>query len=104
MENLYSDIYYYFVVTVGIHRKSSDKQFNYRKLRNETGSIKVKPQRPPQPKVHQDANKEGVLIDISPEERRSAMSNSVRSASSNLSILDEPIDVAQEGNFLFSVF
>lgn len=78
------------------NRKSLEKQFNYRKLTNEN-SVKVKPQRPPQPKIAREMNKEGILIDISPEEASNSVATVSRPESRNLSLIDEPIDVPQEG-------
>lgn len=89
-------------------RKPQAKQFNYRKLTND--SSKTKPIRPPQPVMKNNnykqenehgsgGSKEGVLIDISPEEGAVQMRNEtvckerqVRS----VSLLDEPIDVPEE--------
>ncbi|EFA13584.2 hypothetical protein TcasGA2_TC001851 [Tribolium castaneum] len=79
--------------TNSLKQKPSDKQFNYRKLTNES-SIKMKPQRPPQPKL--EKNREGVLIDLSPEMGLSKQSNVGSADSRSVSILDEPIDVMQE--------
>lgn len=42
-------------------------------------------------------NKEGILIDISPEETFASSANITRPESRNLSLIDEPIDVPQEG-------
>jgi activated CDC42 kinase 1 len=80
--------------TNSLHRKPSDKQFNYRKLTNES-SFKMKPQRPPQPKF--EASREGVLIDLSPDAVSSTkQSNIDKYESRSVSLLDEPIDVMQE--------
>lgn len=71
------------------------QQFNYKKLTNE-GSVKVKPKRPPDPKVNtaQNGLKEGLLIDISPENMAVPMTAPMNK--SNIpSIIDEPIDVPE---------
>ncbi|GJQ71627.1 Ack [Trypoxylus dichotomus] len=82
---------------IGSFRRGSEKQFNYRRLTNENGNSKVKPTRPPPPNIV--TNKEGVLIDISPEEctvlRSAAAMNELR----GLSLIDEPIDAPQEDDF-----
>lgn len=70
-------------------------QFSYKKLHNEKLN-KSKPERPPQPKISQP--KEGVLIDISPENGTSfpRPPSTNKDASNAVSILDEPIDIPQE--------
>ncbi|KAK9745424.1 GTPase binding [Popillia japonica] len=73
-----------------------EKQFNYRRLTNENGSSKVKPSRPPPPNV---TNKEGVLIDISPEECTILRSSAAMNEPRSLSLIDEPIDVPQDDDF-----
>ncbi|XP_025835458.1 activated CDC42 kinase 1 isoform X2 [Agrilus planipennis] len=78
-------------------RKSAGKQFDYRKLAEDKS--KNKPSRPPQPKNHhQSETKESILIDISPNEstllRQSSQAPVL--SSTNVSILDEPIDVPQQ--------
>ncbi|CAH1980281.1 unnamed protein product [Acanthoscelides obtectus] len=94
----------------GLHimRNPLENQFNYKKLANQReGSIKrssmSKPQRPPQPKV--DTAREGVLVDISPVEGESVVLRSKGGAVKKtttpeqkvVSLLDEPIDVPEEG-------
>lgn len=56
-----------------------------------------KPQRPPQPKV--DTTREGVLVDISPEDvvPTARMTDIGKSTTSTVSLIDEPIDAPQEG-------
>ncbi|GLV34191.1 Activated Cdc42 kinase [Carabus blaptoides fortunei] len=87
-------------------RKPQAKQFNYKKLTND--SAKSKPTRPPQPVMknnnykqenEQACSKEAVLIDISPEAgavqmRTEAVSKDRQVRS--VSLLDEPIDVPEE--------
>ncbi|XP_049823460.1 activated Cdc42 kinase Ack isoform X2 [Aethina tumida] len=79
----------------GSLRKPSDKQFQYRKLFNENVMLS-KPQRPPQPKV--DTTREGVLVDISPEDvvPTARMTDIGKSTTSTVSLIDEPIDAPQE--------
>ncbi|KAI4461275.1 tyrosine-protein kinase [Holotrichia oblita] len=74
-----------------------EKQFNYRRLTNENGNSKVKPSRPPPPNVV--TNREGVLIDISPEECTILRSSAAMNEPRNLSLIDEPIDVPQDDDF-----
>lgn len=76
-------------------KSNATKQFAYNKLKTERHqSMKSKPSRPPQPKVT-NAEKEGMLIDLSPNEnplnsnRQLAMSQTP----TNVSLLDAPIDV-----------
>nr|CAH7760487.1 unnamed protein product [Callosobruchus chinensis] len=88
-------------------RNPLEKQFNYKRLANQKereGSIKrstSKPQRPPQPKV--DTTREGVLVDISPEDGDVVVLRSKGGAMKKtpepraVSLLDEPIDVPEEG-------
>lgn len=79
-----------------------DKQFNYRKLANE-GKSKIKPLRPPQPKLINNTSREELLIDISPDDNSILQKSSVTQASPrSISLLDEPIDMPQEGkrNFI----
>lgn len=76
--------------------QSTEKQFNYKKFTNEHPG-KLKPQRPPQPKLTSEASKEGLLIDISPEDMLSVSpQHTPRPDSRNISLLDEPIDVPEE--------
>lgn len=92
-------------------RKSSDKQFHYRRLANEKTPTKSKPNRPPQPQAPKAGGsaREELLIDISPEEdvvlRRKSQAQQHASPRS-VSLLDEPIDVPQDGMYRFfeSVF
>ncbi|XP_056635577.1 activated Cdc42 kinase Ack isoform X1 [Diorhabda sublineata] len=86
----------------GSLRKPSEKQFNYKRLTNQD-SFKLKPQRPPDPKI--DTSREGVLVDISPEDRpvlRVKDTINSRPESRAVSLLDEPIDVPQEDNEVWS--
>lgn len=78
--------------------QSTDKQFNYKKLTNER-TPKSKPQRPPQPtKVPIEPSKEGLLIDISPDNVLTVSpQHTPRPDSRNISILDEPIDIPEGG-------
>lgn len=77
--------------------QSTERQFNYKKLTNER-TTKTKPQRPPQPKMTNEPSKEGLLIDISPDDILSVSpQHTPRPDSRNISILDEPIDIP-EGN------
>lgn len=88
-----------------IIRKPQGKQFTYRKLTNESNG-KTKPSRPPPPtKVYNmqkrdgtpGGSNEGVLIDISPEEGSFRVATELsNNRLSNLSLLDEPIDVPEE--------
>lgn len=76
---------------------SGDKQFNYRKLKNqEVGQ--TKPQRPPQPNTA--SSRESILIDVSPPDvdavLRKKDNNSSQNSARTVSLLDEPIDVPQE--------
>jgi len=76
---------------------SGDKQFNYRKLKNqEVGQ--TKPQRPPQPNTA--SSRESILIDVSPPDvdtvLRKKDNNSCQNSARAVSLLDEPIDVPQE--------
>lgn len=84
-------------------RKPSTDQFNYKRLTNESKG--KPPVRPPQPifknnieKQVAQEQKEGVLIDFSPEDGVAAprinMSNN--SLQSQISLLDQPIDIPQE--------
>lgn len=78
--------------------QSTEKQFNYKKLTNER-TAKSKPQRPPQPKITPEISKEGLLIDISPEDTLSVSpQHTSRPVSRNISLLDEPIDVPEESS------
>lgn len=90
-----------------VNRKSMQKQYSYQKLRNESNA-KIKPHRPPQPKVI-TKQKDGILIDITPEEAgsmrdiASESGGDNRSVCSRMSLLDEPID-APQGKFYFNTF
>ncbi|XP_050310797.1 activated Cdc42 kinase Ack [Anthonomus grandis grandis] len=65
-----------------------ERQFNYKKLREE--EVKGgRPQRPPQPPV---------LVDVTPPEGRDFVLRRQQDAAP-VSLLDEPIDVPQEGGF-----
>lgn len=94
----------FFFIGTGSMRKSSDKQFHYRRLANERTPTKSKPNRPPQPQKKEGGSsaREELLIDISPEEdvvlRRKTQAQQHASPRS-VSLLDEPIDVAQEGMY-----
>ncbi|CAH0554680.1 unnamed protein product [Brassicogethes aeneus] len=88
----------------GSLRKSSDKQFQYRKLSNEStvsnNKQASKPKRPPQPKI--DSTREGVLVDISPEElqlSKMMIDNGKMTKTGSLSLLDEPIDMPQDEDY-----
>lgn len=76
---------------------SADKQFNYRKLKNQEVD-KTKPQRPPQPNTA--SSRESILIDVSPPDvdtvLRKKDNNSCQDSARTVSLLDEPIDVPQE--------
>lgn len=74
-------------------KRGSEKQFSYRKLTNENGNSRVKPTRPPPPNAV--TNREGVLIDISPDECTLLRSAAAMNEPRNLSLIDEPIDVTQ---------
>lgn len=112
-------------------RKPASVQFNYKKLHNE--SVRLKPPRPSQPPSGKDNNnatnkkqrssegiqleqKEGVLIDLSPEECQkqqffgnlgnSELTSGESKSKSQVSLLDEPIDIPTEddfndGNYIF---
>lgn len=75
---------------------SGDKQFNYRKLKNqEVGQ--TKPERPPQP--NKASSRESILIDVSPPDIDTVLrkkDNSSQNSARTVSLLDEPIDVPQE--------
>lgn len=91
-------------------RKSNAvKQFAYNKLVNERAeSVRVKPNRPPQPKINNTQNgQEGVLIDLSPDgsesigqpsNQREVSNNSAKSHNNSVCILDAPIDIPTEGD------
>lgn len=98
-------------------KSNASKQFAYNKLKAEkhqTSSVlsKSKPSRPPQPKIsNAEAEKEGMLIDLSPttsgdHNLSSTLSSSGQQAMSqtasslNVSLLDAPIDVPTEGSSL----
>lgn len=98
-------------------KSNANKQFAYNKLKAEkhqTSSVisKTKPSRPPQPKIsNAEAEKEGMLIDLSPttsvdHNQSSPLSSSGQQAMSqtasslNVSLLDAPIDVPTEGSAL----
>lgn len=89
---------------------STSKQFSYNKLVNEQRSrheqqlaqqmkTRPRPERPPPPSASQP--KEGILIDLSPEELISmsySLQNQAKASKpSTLCILDEPIEVPTEG-------
>lgn len=80
-------------------RITTDKQFNYQKLVNEK-RVQIKPDRPPPPQIK---NTEGILIDISPEDK--AVINetpNVGNYGTSRSLIDEPIDIPEfEGEFQF---
>ncbi|KAJ6646382.1 Activated Cdc42 kinase Ack [Pseudolycoriella hygida] len=79
-------------------KSNATKQFAYNKLKTERHeSIKIKPSRPPQPKAT-NSEKEGMLIDLSPNENPLSSSGqfAVSQTPSNLSLLDAPIDVPTE--------
>lgn len=95
-------------------KSNASKQFAYNKLKAEkhqTSSVlsKSKPSRPPQPKIsNAEAEKEGMLIDLSPttsgdHNLSTTLSSSGQQAMSqtasslNVSLLDAPIDVPTEG-------
>ncbi|KAL3269984.1 hypothetical protein HHI36_009040 [Cryptolaemus montrouzieri] len=86
---------------IAYHRKATEKQFSYKKLTNEkngdTVKIRTKPQRPPEPKI--ETNREGVLIELSPDEmlpgKPKNFKDSAKLASMTMSLLDTPIDVPQ---------
>lgn len=89
-------------------KSNATKQFAYNKLKNDRNptSPKSKPLRPPQPKkvANVDAEKEAMLIDLSPSENSFSLNSSgqiamSQSHTSNISILDEPIDVPTETTF-----
>lgn len=83
-------------------KSNASKQFSYNKLVNEKGkvgggSLKHKPNRPPQPNIQ----KEGMLIDLSPSEgdiALNARSLNVQQSTrtSDVCILDEPIEIPTE--------
>lgn len=94
-------------------KSNASKQFAYNKLKNDRNptSPKSKPLRPPQPKVvNVDAEKETMLIDLSPNESCPPSMNSGRQIAmsqsnvSNISILDAPIDVPTENNLDIAEF
>ncbi|XP_031350271.1 activated CDC42 kinase 1 [Photinus pyralis] len=78
--------------------RSSEKQFNYRKLEMTTKTSKSKPRRPPQPKLNNISSKDELLIDISPDELGGnlRLPNSMQVSPKSISLLDEPIDIPQE--------
>ncbi|XP_066249305.1 activated Cdc42 kinase Ack isoform X2 [Euwallacea similis] len=79
---------------------SVDKQFSYKKLKNQDNICKIKPQRPPQPVL--DTSRESVLIDVSPPEIDGVLrkkDNFAIDHTRSISLLDEPIDVPQETCF-----
>ncbi|XP_060529432.1 activated Cdc42 kinase Ack isoform X2 [Cylas formicarius] len=80
----------------GSLRNSTDKQFSYKKLKNQD-SFKVKPKRPPQPKIN-SATESPILIDITSDSGNAVLrcNNNFESESHPISLLDEPIDVPQE--------
>ena len=93
-----SNFYVHFAAPGSGLRKSSEKQFNYQRLKNEAFPQKTKPERPPQPKCH-IATKEEVLIDVSPPCDGSSFKwqgNHLESSSKVVSLIDEPIDVPDE--------
>uniref|UniRef100_A0A6P7FVY8 non-specific protein-tyrosine kinase n=1 Tax=Diabrotica virgifera virgifera TaxID=50390 RepID=A0A6P7FVY8_DIAVI len=81
----------------GSLRRPLENQFNYKKLTNQESFKSKKPQRPPDPQI--DTSREGVLVDISPEDvpvlRKKEVVTS-RPESRAVSLLDEPIDVPQQ--------
>ncbi|XP_076251384.1 activated Cdc42 kinase isoform X1 [Rhynchophorus ferrugineus] len=81
-----------------ILHSSAEKQFNYKKLKNQESFKSLpKPQRPPQPQF--DTTRESVLIDVSPVESQNPIlrrTNDTIESRNTISLLDEPIDVAQE--------
>lgn len=78
---------------------SAEKQFNYRKLKNQESST-LKPQRPPQPSI--DTSRESILIDVSPPESDVVLrkkDNVKHDSKKAVSLLDEPIDVPEDIDF-----
>lgn len=74
-------------------KRPLEKQFNYRKLKNQE-SFKGKPHRPPQPNI--DSSREGILVDISPDNGPVLRKKETpRPESRAISLIDEPIDVPQ---------
>lgn len=88
--------YIFYLANGSLRIPIEKQQFNYKKLTNEI-STKSKPERPPQPNF--DTSREGVLIDISPDESTLSslkLNDIPRPASRAVSLLDEPIDVPQD--------
>lgn len=80
-------------------KSNATKQFAYNKLKTERHqSVKSKPLRPPQPKVSNE--KEGMLIDLSPNENPLNSNGQVAMSQTptNMSLLDAPIDVPTENS------
>ncbi|KAK4875251.1 hypothetical protein RN001_011673 [Aquatica leii] len=79
--------------------RSSERQFNYRKL-EVCDKKKSKPNRPPQPTLTHSAttvSKDELLIDISPDDVSSIKyPNPAQVSPKSISLLDEPIDIPQE--------
>lgn len=79
-------------------KSNATKQFAYNKLKTERHqSMKSKPSRPPQPKVT-NAEKEGMLIDLSPNENPLSSSRQLAMSQTptNISLLDAPIEIPTE--------
>ncbi|XP_072382085.1 activated Cdc42 kinase Ack isoform X1 [Diabrotica undecimpunctata] len=89
----------------GSLRRPLENQFNYKKLTNQESFKSKKPQRPPDPKI--DTSREGVLVDISPEDAPVLRKKEVvtsRPESRAVSLLDEPIDVPQQGSVVDDIW
>lgn len=87
-------------------KSNATKQFAYNKLKTERHQeIKLKPSRPPQPKLaNAEKDKEGMLIDLSPNENPVSSSGQLAMSQTPTSVclLDAPIEVPTE-NSEFSV-
>lgn len=84
---------------------NTGKQYSYRKLINERSNVaKAKPDRPPPPHLINGGTNESLLIDISPQDTpvlRNPQPTSQPVRGSCRSLMDEPIDVPQDGKFSF---
>ncbi|KAG4068113.1 hypothetical protein HA402_001538 [Bradysia odoriphaga] len=81
-------------------KSNATKQFAYNKLKTEREqSLKIKPSRPPQPKVT-NAEKEGMLIDLSPNDNtlNSSGQLAMSQTPNNVSLLDAPIEIPTDNS------
>lgn len=82
-------------------KSNATKQFAYNKLKTDhrDHSMKMKPSRPPQPKIT-NAEKEGMLIDLSPNDNplSSGGQLAMSQTPTNVSLLDAPIEVPTENS------